>query len=147
MPRAVQAISGNLVKEALPVEDNAIVMLDYPKASALAEASWSQQGNLTSYVVSIYGDKGTLIADASGESTLHLATQEEPEGQQLELHPVATTMRHATSHFTPCLTEGTPLFPLVTADVGLDTQAILSAAKQAAKQTGTPVAEVFQPFR
>ena len=147
MPRAVQAISGNFVKETLPVEDNAIVMLDYPKASALAEASWSQQGNLTSYVVSIYGDKGTLIADANGESTLHLATQEEPEGQQLELRPVATTMRHATSHFTSCLTEGTPLFSLVTAEVGLDTQAILSAAKQAAKQTGTPVAEVFQSFR
>ena len=139
MPRSVHAVSGNLVKETLPVEDNAIVLLDYPKASALAEASWSQQGNLTSYVVSIYGEKGTLIADGNGESTLHLATQEEPEGRQLEIHPLATNMRHATSHFTSALANNTPLFPLVSAEIGLDTQAILSAAKKAATQQGTPV--------
>jgi len=136
VPRSVHAISGNLVKETLPVEDNAIVLLDYPRASALAEASWSQQGNLTSYAVSIYGEDGTLVAD---ENSLHLATQKEPEGQQLELHPVGIEMRHATSHFTSALTNGTPLFPLVSSEVGLGTQAILSAAKLAATQAGTPV--------
>lgn len=136
MPSSVHAVSGNLVKKDLPVEDNATVLLDYPDASAIAEASWSQQGDLSSYVVTVYGERGTLIADANEGGTLQLADAKTPRGRVLEIKPTPSHCRHASAHFAWALANDVPLFPLVSAEVGRDTQAILTAAKIASRQQG-----------
>lgn len=136
MPSAVLATSGKLVKKELPVEDNATVLLDYPNASALAEASWSQQGDISSYVVTLYGERGTLVADANESGTLQLADAKNPRGNSLSIQPVPDHCRHASAHFAWALDNDTPFFPLVSAEVGRDTQAILAAAKAAARQPG-----------
>ena len=52
---------GRLVKEYVLVDDNAVIVMQWPRAIAIAEASWSQIGHLTSYVTAIYGTEGTLL--------------------------------------------------------------------------------------
>jgi predicted dehydrogenase len=139
MPTGVQARSGNDIKVDLRVDDNAVVLMNYPRASALAEASWIQQGDLTSYQAIFYGEKGTLIADTIEDGTLTLADSTNPKGKAILDLEIPRHQRHATAHLTWALDNDMPLMPLVSADVGRDAQAILAAAKSAASMPGTPV--------
>jgi hypothetical protein len=54
--RSVTAVAGHLRKEGLRAEDNAIVVLRYPRALGLLEASWTQIGGQPAYAVIVYGD-------------------------------------------------------------------------------------------
>ena len=139
MPTSVQATAGNDVKVDLPVEDNAIVVLRYPQATAIAEASWTQKGNLTSYIATIYGEKGTLVADTAENGKLSLANADHPNGKEIIDIRISTHTRHATAHLTWALANDESLMPLVSAEVGRDTQAILSAAQTALADKGIPV--------
>ena len=139
MPIAVKAQSGTWVREDMAAEDNAVILLEYEKGSAIAEASWSQQGDISSYVVAIYGDKGTLIADAKPGGTVTHATQQDPMGTVIDLSDPPRHLRHATAHWVWALAEDRPFMPLVQGDIGLDTQRLITIAKQACKVDGTPV--------
>lgn len=143
MPKGVRANKGHYVKTSMEVEDNATVLLDYERGSALAEASWSQQGDLSSYTAFIYGEEGTLIADCL-KGTLTRADQEHANGEEVALDTVPASFRHATAHFTTALSTGEPVTPLVSAQVGRDTQAILAAARRASEEPSTPI-RAYQP--
>ena len=60
-PAAVTAVSARLRKEDLPAEDNAIVILRYPRALAVLEASWTQIGGEPAFGMIVYGDAGTVL--------------------------------------------------------------------------------------
>ena len=60
-PAAVTAVSARLRKEDLPAEDNAIVILRYPRALAVLEASWTQIGGEPGFGMILYGDAGTVL--------------------------------------------------------------------------------------
>ena len=55
------AVSAHLRKEGLESEDNAIVVLKYPRALALLESSWTHIGSQPPYGLIVYGDRGTLL--------------------------------------------------------------------------------------
>lgn len=147
VPDSVQATMGNYVKTSLPVEDNATVLAAYPRASAIAEASWTQQGQMTSYEALFYGEEGTLAATILNQEKLLRADENHPDGEEIELensegHLNSSSrhhLRHATAYFTWAITNDQPLMPLVSSKVGRDTQAILTAAQAAACLSGTPV--------
>ena len=57
--RSVTAVAGQLLKTDLDAEDNAVLLMQYPKAICIAEASWTQIDKMTHYRTIIYGSEGT----------------------------------------------------------------------------------------
>jgi hypothetical protein len=43
------------------VDDNAVIVMQWAKAMAIAEGSWAQIGHLTSYSAVLYGSDGTVL--------------------------------------------------------------------------------------
>src|SRR5206468_12724446 len=60
-PLAVTAVAARLRKADLASEDNAVVVLHYPRALGLIEASWTQIGTEPALAMVVYGDAGTLL--------------------------------------------------------------------------------------
>ena len=124
----------------LSVEDNATVLLCYPKATGLAEASWTQAGNLSSYVASIHGTKASLIVEtAATPERLLRADADHLDGREIDIMPSAEHLKSATHHLCWALANDQPLMPLVSAEVGRDAQSMLASAQLAAKQSGVAV--------
>ena len=80
MPRDVLGITGRLVKRDILVEDNAMVVMDYPSGVAAAEASRTQIGKLTGYITALYGTRATLMVEPRAGGRLWLATPDQSEG-------------------------------------------------------------------
>jgi predicted dehydrogenase len=60
-PQAVTAVAAHLRKADLDREDNAVVVLTYPRALGLLEGSWTQIGGEPALAMTVYGDRGTLL--------------------------------------------------------------------------------------
>lgn len=138
VPNRVVAVAGRLHKQYIEVEDNAVIVMQYPHAIAVAEASWTQVGHLTSYVTAIYGSEGTLLVEPGAKGRVLLATREEPDGREVEVPPLPDDMRSATAFFLSRIADGKPIDGLCSAEVGRDAQEILEAGLIAAAE-GTAV--------
>jgi predicted dehydrogenase len=141
VPSRVTAVARRLCKEEIPVEDNAMLLMTYPRALSLAEGSWTQIGNLSSYVTMIHGTTGTLQVNPDGR-LLH-ATTAQPDGMSVKVPKPAPHMRHASAHFLYCLATGQAFTGLCSDRVGRDAQEILEAGLRAANAG----AEVSLPLR
>ncbi|HEY1171556.1 MAG TPA: Gfo/Idh/MocA family oxidoreductase [Verrucomicrobiae bacterium] len=138
VPSRVTAMSGRLCKEDIVVEDNAVLLMQYPGGLSIAEASWTQVGYMSSYFTSIYGTEGTLIVEPGAEGKLMLATEKEPYGKAVKVPKPAPHLRNATAHFVHCLQTGEAFHPLCQDRVARDAQEILEAGLIAA-ETGNAV--------
>ncbi len=138
VPSRVTAMSGRLCKEDIIVEDNAVLLMQYPGALAIAEASWTQVGYMSSYFTTIYGTKGTLIVEPGANGRLMLATEKEPYGKAVKVPKAVPHLRNATAHFVHCLKTGEEFHPLCQDRVARDAQEILEAGIIAA-DSGTAV--------
>lgn len=125
-PDDVTAVGGRFTKTDIDVEDNAILVMKYPRAIAVAESSWSQIGNLSSYVAMIYGTEGTLMAEPY-DGRLFLATNENPDGVEVDVPQPPAELTGATSHFLHCLDSGQEFMPLASATVCAVAQTVLDA--------------------
>jgi predicted dehydrogenase len=127
MPSRVTAMSGRLCKEDIVLEDNAVLLMQYPGALSIAEASWTQVGYMTSYVVTIYGTKGTLLIEPGANGRVLLATENEPYGKPVKVAKPTPHLRNATAHFLHCLQTGEEFHPLCQDRIARDAQEILEA--------------------
>ena len=123
-PSTVTGVSNRLVHDFLQQEDNAILILNYPDAMSVTEASWSQIGHVTSYVGVLYGTAGTLQLTSD---RLLLATAEHDMGVEVAPPPVPEHWSSATACFLNHLVNGTDIIPLCTDTVGRNAQEILQA--------------------
>lgn len=126
-PSRVTGTVGRLVKDYVTVDDNAIITMQWSRAMALAEASWSQIGHLTSYVTAIYGTEGTLLVEPGKQGRLLLADREHDMGVELDIPPLPSDRCNAAAYFLSCIVEGRPVEGLCSAEVGRDAQEILEA--------------------
>ncbi|MEQ8790689.1 MAG: Gfo/Idh/MocA family oxidoreductase [Pirellulaceae bacterium] len=133
VPSRVTGVSGRLVKEDILVEDNGILVMSYPGAMAISEGSWSQIGNLSSYITMIHGTRGTLMMEPRVGGRLLLADDAHPDGAPLDVPDPPASMRSATAHFVHCLKTGEPFMPLCDDRHGRDAQEILEAGLHAAE--------------
>ncbi len=136
-PHSVTAVSGNLVKTDLDAEDNAVLLMQYPKAISIAEASWTQIDKATNYHTQIYGTEGTLLAPP-GDGPLLLATPKHPEGKVVDMPEAPAHLKNPISHFLHCLDNDTAFQPLCRPGHCRDAQEILEAGMQSAS-TGSKV--------
>ena len=140
---AVTAVSGRYLKKDLQAEDNAVVLMRYPNGIGIAEASWTQVGDRTAYVASIYGTQGTLEVAMRADPTaerLWFADRETPAGRPLAIPEPPVEQRTATHHLCAVLGGDTSLDPMLDAKTGRDTQAMLAAALEACAAVGVDVA-------
>ncbi|HXF62907.1 MAG TPA: Gfo/Idh/MocA family oxidoreductase [Caldilineaceae bacterium] len=126
-PSRVTAMVGRLVKDYVTVDDNAVIVMQWPRAMAVTEASWSQVGHLTSYTAVIYGSKGTLLVEPGARGRLLLATEEQPDGIELEVPPAPPEFQSATAYFLSHIERGLPVEGLCSPEVSRDAQEILEA--------------------
>ena len=105
-PESVSGTKASLCKTHLAVEDNAMVVMNYPNALAVAEGSWTQVGKLTSYLTVIYGTQGTLVVEPRAGGRLLLATEENPEGREVPVPIPPKPLLSAAEHFAYGIREG-----------------------------------------
>ena len=130
-PEAVTGITAQ-IDPSLSVEDNGVLMLHYPRALAVAEASWSQIGKITAYTTTFYGNKGLLLMDHHREDALVHATKENGAGVAVTVPEPAAHLQNATNHFVHGIQSGERFHDLVEADVNLAAQQSLSRGLESA---------------
>ena len=138
-PAAVTAVSARLRKEDLPAEDNAIVILRYPRALAVLEASWTQIGGEPGFGMIVYGDAGTVLVHqprltregqrvAVGQ--VQLVTRD--GSQWIDPPPLPPEQLDGPTYFLSCVRDGRPVEGLCAPEVGRDVQEILGLALRSA---------------
>ncbi len=110
-------------------EDNAVLTMRYESAVAIAEASWTQQDEMTAYRASFYGEHGTLVAEPYHDGRLFLASASDPHGTQQSIHQPGNGFGTASEHFLRVIEdESFSVHPLLSGEVGLIAQIALSDA-------------------
>ena len=127
MPSRVTGVAGNLQKDYITLDDNAIIVMQSPDAIAVSEASWTQIGHMTSYYALIYGSDGTLVVEPGGDGRLLLATREAQDGVEVDVPPLPAEMGSASAHFLHCIANDLPVAGLCGAAISRDAQEILEA--------------------
>jgi predicted dehydrogenase len=133
LPARVSAVSARLQKPDLLAEDNAVVIMQHARALSTATASWTQQGDMTSYEPMIYGTRGTLFIRAYGQE-LWFADAEQKNGVRLDVPEPPAAMRNSAECFTAHIRSGEPIGGLCSPEVGLMAQEVLEAAILAAAE-------------
>ena len=137
-PSAVTAVSARLRKPDLQAEDSAVVVLRYPRALALLEASWTQIGDQPAFGMIVYGDAGTLIVhqpratrdgQVVGSGRIELVSAAGSE--VIEPPGLPPAERDGPTYFLTCLRTGRPVEGLCAAEVGRDVQEVLEAGLRA----------------
>lgn len=128
-PASVVGIMGTLVKEDFPVDDNAIILMKYPHAFGVAEASWTQQAPDGSANPSLYGAAGTLSVIGSRVRLARLGR--EPEW--IESDPPAPGKRNGAEYLVSCLEAGTPVEGVCSPATSLLAQEILQRGLESAQ--------------
>ncbi|MCC7371528.1 MAG: Gfo/Idh/MocA family oxidoreductase [Chloroflexi bacterium] len=134
-PTSVTAVAAHLRKEGLASEDNAIVILKYPRSLGLLEASWTTIGNQPPYGLIVYGDRGTLLvhqpkaAREGGTSGLGQVEILTADGRRLlDPPPLPSDATDGPTYFLTRLRDGRPVEGLLAPQLGRDVQEVLAAA-------------------
>jgi len=105
-PNSVYAIAGRWQRDDLIADDNARMLLQYQKAGALIEATWTQFGHLP-FSTLFLGEEATLAIGDHGV-VLYNAENERDGGRQLSLEdlPAPATEPNLPAHLIACLERG-----------------------------------------
>src|SRR5436305_998394 len=137
-PHAVTAVTPPPRKPGLAAEDNAVVVLSYPSALGLLEASWTQIGGEPAFAMIVYGERGTLIvhqprapreSERAGAGRVQLVTPD--DSRFVEPPPLPADERDGPTHFLSCVRAGRAVADFCSAEVGCDVQEILEAGLRA----------------
>ena len=120
------------------VDDDATIVLDYPDATAVIEASWDWP--YTKEQVQVFGPKGSLLARHS--TLLHRAGDARgpnvsPDGENVPLNPLPNETSNPVSYFVDCIRNNKPIEDPVSAQLNVQVMEILDAARESAR-TGKP---------
>ncbi|CUU37586.1 MAG: Gfo/Idh/MocA family oxidoreductase [Armatimonadetes bacterium] len=125
MPESVLATRGNFTKPYAISDDHAVLVLRYPRAVAVLEATWAQMGTDGAPNPIIYGTEATagvldgkLRIHRRGESPV----MEEPE-------PLPVGERNPAEYFLRCIRENRAPEGVLSPEVSLQAQAVLERAK------------------
>ncbi|HEU4754311.1 MAG TPA: Gfo/Idh/MocA family oxidoreductase [Armatimonadota bacterium] len=129
-PASVVGIMGTLVKEDFPVDDNAIILMKYPHAFGVAEASWTQQAPDGGANPAVYGSEGTLSV-VGGRIRLGRLNRD-PEWMDADIP--APGRRNGAEYLVSCLRSGAPVEGMCSAQTSRTAQEILQAGLDSARQ-------------
>jgi predicted dehydrogenase len=144
-PREVTAVAACLRKRDLPAEDSAIVVLRYPRALGLLEASWNQIGAEPAFAMIVYGDAGTLVvhqprAVREGGPPVGPGRVERVTGDGSEMvdpPPLPADEGDGPTYFLSRVRDGRPVEGLCAPQTARDVQEILAAALRSSARGGS----------
>ena len=128
-PRSVIGVMDTLVKEDFPVDDNAVILMRYPQAYGIAEASWTQQGGDGGANPAVYGSTGTL--SVLGNRIRLGRVGKDPEW--IEADRPAPGRRNGAEYLVSCLRAGTPVEGMCSAETSRTAQEILQRGLESAR--------------
>ena len=138
-PSRVYATTRKLkVEQNNNVDDDATIVLDYPDATTVIEASWDWP--YSKDVAEVFGPKGSLLAR---HSTLLRRFSDvrgpnvPPDGESVTLEPLSKETSNPISYFVDCIRNDKPIEDPVSARLNLQVMEILDAARESAR-TGKP---------
>ena len=138
-PTRVYAMTRKMkVEQNNKVDDDATIVLDYPDATAIIEASWDWP--YTKDLVEVFGPKGSLLArhntlqyrsaDARGPNVA-------PDGESVTLDVLPKETSNPISYFVDCIRNNKPIEDPVSSRLNVQVMEILDAARESAR-TGKP---------
>ncbi len=136
-PDAVSALAGNFCRDDIAVEDNAVLLMRYPRAMAIAEASWTQHGKIGAYAPVLYGEKGSLLVGPRAQGGLLRADLEDQAGVAIPVPPAPEHLTNATAHFLWGIRTSEPFTALCDPEICRDSTAILDAGLESAGSSST----------
>ena len=144
-PTSVQCLKANLMSGFGTAEDNAAMLLRFPRAISILEASWTTfHGGIPNGPI-LYGAEGTLVFD--GNEILVYRDRDSRTPSSVETgDPLPPGRATIAEEFLHHLETGDPLHPTLDLPINLATMAILDAGiRSADKGAAEPVAR--PPYR
>ena len=131
-PRRVYATALRLKTEQHnAVEDDAVLVLEYPDATAILEPSWDWPASKNE--LQLYGPKGSIVVRGDGvlfQPANQGTTLQNPEGQPVETRPLPPELRNPIAYFLYCIRNDKPIEGPVAASLNVGVNEILDAAKE-----------------
>ncbi len=122
-PTAVTGVRGRLVKTDIPVEDNAILLMQYPHGFGVAEASWTQAGARPGGL-QVLGARAGLLVE---RGQLWRVDADHPDGAAVEVPALPGDSRNGPTAFLAGLRQDRPAWGLCSLEVALAAQRVLEA--------------------
>jgi predicted dehydrogenase len=126
------------VEQNNKVDDDATIVLDYPDATAVIEASWDWPYNKDS--VEVFGPKGSLLArhnTLQGRASDAHGPNIPPDGESVTLDALPKETSNPVAYFVDCIRNNKAIEDPVSAQLNVQVMEILDAARESAR-TGKP---------
>src|SRR5688572_8561264 len=145
-PSRVVALGGRYAKEFFTVDDNAVIILGYPRGHSICEATWTQPAMPVQVPAMIYGEDGAIAI--TGQAELKLANRGGPgersatDAETIQAPILPDYYRSGPDYFTHCLLHEQPFEGIVSAELSRDAQEILEAgvaSMASGKEVGLPL--------
>jgi predicted dehydrogenase len=134
-PTRVYATAAKLkVEQHNKVDDDATIVLDYPDATAIIQASWDWPYGKGQ--VEVFGPKGSLIADRDAllfRSSAQRGASAGPYGEPLILSPLPREANNPVSYFVRCIRDDKPIEDPLSARLNVQVVEILDAAQESVR--------------
>jgi predicted dehydrogenase len=134
-PKGVMAMAQKLkVEQHNKVDDDSTIVLDYPDATVIIEASWDWPYGMGQ--VQVFGPKGSLLA-TSDELFYRSATDDGTkvalEGQRISLNPVPRETSNPISYFIDRIRRDRPIEDPLSTKLNVQVMEILDAARESVR--------------
>jgi predicted dehydrogenase len=116
------------------VDDDATIVLQYPDATVIIEASWDWPYD--NGEVEVFGPKGSLLA--TGEELFHRTANDDRskialEGQRIAVNPGPRETSNPVSYFVDCIRHNKPIEDPLSATLNVHVVEILDAARESVR--------------
>jgi predicted dehydrogenase len=133
-PQTVTAVTQQIKPEIYSrVDDEATIVLTYPKAQAIIQASWNWP--IDRKDMEVYGQKGQAITVKRDHIRVHRA--DEDQEQQIAAKPIPAPYDDELSYLRAVILDGAKEDSLSSLDTNVTVTEILDAARRSAKEGKT----------
>jgi predicted dehydrogenase len=144
-PLSVQCLKANLKRSFGAAEDNAAMLLRFPSAIGVIEASWTTFHSGIPNGPIVYGSNGTIVVDGADVLVFRDRGAKTPSFVE-KGDPLPSGRATIAEEFLHRLETGDPLHPTLAFPINLAAMAILDAGiKSAERGAAEPVARLKPP--
>ncbi len=126
LPTQVMAIAGRIVRTNIPVDDNAIIALEYNDANAVIETTWTEAvPGWPPHDLTLYGTEGVMVAGASKVRYVRKGQ----DGDEVEAPELPSPRSNGPEYFVHCIRSGEAVTGMCSPENSHDAQQIMEAAR------------------
>ena len=137
---SVLGLTANLRSRYGDAEDNAAMIVRFPAALSILEASWTTVHNGGAPVLALYGTEGTIAVEG-GEILIYREPRSKTPSRVEKGEPLPEGRSTVAEEFLRYLETREPLYPLLDVPINLATMAIIDAGIRSARSGKTEPVE------